>query len=77
MTIHTRSMAARVEQNPMLVTALTPAIGYDRAARIAKQAYAEGRSLKEVAADMTDLGADELNRLLDPRSMVGGLGLKA
>jgi fumarate hydratase class II len=72
MTINIQPMAERVEQNPILVTALTPVIGYDRAAQIAKRAYAEGRPLKEVAADMTELNAHELNRLLDPRSMVEG-----
>lgn len=77
MRINSQSMATLVEQNPMLVTALTPVIGYDRAAQIARQAYAEGRSLKDVASDMTELSADELNRLLDPRPMLGGIGSKA
>ena len=39
-----------VDKNPILVTALNPVIGYDKAALIAKKAYAEGRSLKDVAA---------------------------
>lgn len=58
-----------VEQNPTLVTALNPLIGYDKAAQIAKQAYATGRRVKDVAAEMTDLSPDELDRLLDPRQM--------
>jgi fumarate hydratase class II len=58
-----------VEQNPILVTALNPVIGYDNAAKIAKQAYAEKRRLKEVAAEQTDLSPEELERLLDPRRM--------
>jgi fumarate hydratase class II len=58
-----------VEQNPILVTALNPVIGYDKAAQIAKTAYAEGRRVKDVAASETDLSADELDRLLDPRRM--------
>ncbi len=40
----------------MLVTALNPVIGYDKAAAIAKRAYAEGRPIREVALEMTDLG---------------------
>lgn len=59
-------IAGLVERNPILVTALNPVIGYDRAAQIAKQAYAEGRRLKDVAAEQTELTADELARHLDP-----------
>lgn len=72
MTINAESMAALVEKNPILVTALSPVIGYDRAAQIAKQAYVEGRSIKEVAAATTDLSAAELERLLNPRLMIEG-----
>jgi len=72
MTVNVERMAAAVEKNPILVTALTPAIGYDRAAQIAKQALAEGRLVKDVAAEQTDLSAAELDRLLDPRRMLTG-----
>jgi len=65
-------MAELAEKNPILVTALNPVIGYDRAAQIAKRAYAEGRRVKEVAAEMTDLSPEELDRLLDPRQMTAG-----
>lgn len=61
-----------VGRNPILVTALNPVIGYELGAKIAKQAYAEGRSLKEVALEQTDLTADELDRLLDPRQLTEG-----
>jgi fumarate hydratase class II len=75
MTINAEHLAAFVAKTPILVTALSPVIGYDRAAQIAKQAFAEGRPVKEVAAAMTDLSAAELDRLLDPRAMIqGGLG---
>jgi fumarate hydratase class II len=60
-----------IGRNPVLITALTGVIGYDEAARIAKRAYAEGRSIKEVAAEMTDLSGKDLDRLLDPGSMTG------
>ncbi|HEX9114248.1 MAG TPA: class II fumarate hydratase [Nitrospirota bacterium] len=62
-------ISSLVDKNPILVTALNPVIGYDKAAQIAKKAYAEGRSLKDVAAEMTDLSKEELDRLLDPRKM--------
>ncbi len=62
-------------RNPILVTALNPVIGYELGAKIAKQAYAEGRSLKEVALSQTELSAAELDRLLDPRKLTeGGIG---
>ncbi|HEY7495608.1 MAG TPA: class II fumarate hydratase [Candidatus Tectomicrobia bacterium] len=72
MTVHVERMAAAVEKTPLLVTALTPVIGYDRAARIARQAAAEGRRVKDVAAEQTDLSPAELDRLLDPRPMSAG-----
>jgi len=63
-----------VEKNPILVTALNPVIGYEKGAAVAKRAYAEGRKLKDVAAEMTDLSPEELDRLLDPRKMtLGGI----
>jgi fumarate hydratase class II len=74
-SVNRERMAELVEKNPILVTALNPVIGYDRAAQIAKRAYAEGRRMKDVAAEMTDLSPEELDRLLDPRQMTeGGLG---
>jgi fumarate hydratase class II len=67
---------ARLEQalarNPVLVTALNPLIGYDRAAAIARQAYAQGRPVVDVAAELTDIDRAELERLLDPRRLADG-----
>jgi fumarate hydratase class II len=71
-SVNRERMAELVEKNPVLVTALNPVIGYDKAAQVAKRAYAEGRRLKEVAAEMTDLSPQELERLLDPRLMTKG-----
>ncbi|MCS6950236.1 MAG: class II fumarate hydratase [bacterium] len=71
-TVNRERIAEAVGKNPILVTALNPVIGYDRAAQIAKRAYAEGRSLKEVALEMTDLTAEQLDALLDPRPMTEG-----
>ena len=58
-TVNTELIAETVEKNPILVTALNPIIGYDLAAKIAKRAYAEGRRVKEVAAEMSDLTPSE------------------
>jgi len=63
-----------VEQGLMLATALAPVIGYDEAAKLAKQAHASGRTIRELALER-GLDADELDRLLDPASMTEpGLG---
>ena len=64
-----------LERNPILVTALNPVIGYEKGAAIAKKAYAEGRPIREVAQEMTDLSAEELKQLLDPRELTRG-GIK-
>jgi fumarate hydratase, class II len=56
----------------VLVTALNPVIGYDRAAAIAKRAYAEGRPIFDVALEMSGLAASELERLLDPATLTRG-----
>jgi fumarate hydratase, class II len=58
-----------VEQGLMLATALAPAIGYDAAARIAKEALTSGRTIREVARERTKLSPQELDRLLDPARM--------
>jgi fumarate hydratase class II len=64
-----------LDRNPILVTALNSVIGYDKGAAIAKQAYKEGRPIREVAAQMTDLPREELARLLDPADLTKG-GIK-
>ncbi len=58
-----------VARNPILVTALNPVIGYLKAAEIAKKAYAEQRPVLDVAEEMTDLGRQELAKLLDPEKL--------
>ena len=59
-------------RNPILVTALNRVIGYEKGAAIAKRAYAEGRAIVDVAAEMTDLRRAELERLLDPKALTEG-----
>jgi fumarate hydratase class II len=58
-----------VQQGLMLATGLAPAIGYDAAARIAKEALTTGRTIREVAREQTKLSPQELDRLLDPARM--------
>jgi fumarate hydratase class II len=71
-TVNTRRIGELVGRNPILVTALNPIIGYDKAAEIAKRAYAEGRPVKDVAREMTDLTDAELDHLLDPCKLTRG-----
>ncbi len=67
--VNGRQIANALDRNPMLVTALNPVIGYDRAAAIAKRAYAEARPIRDVANEMTDLGEERIAKLLDPRAL--------
>jgi fumarate hydratase class II len=61
--------------NPILVTALNPLIGYLKAAEIAKAAYKTRRPVVDVAAEMTGMAREELERLLDPAKLTeGGVG---
>ena len=66
---------AALDRNPILVTALNLVIGYEQGAAIAKKAYAEGRAVKDVAKEMTDLTDEELERLLNPAALTEG-GIK-
>jgi fumarate hydratase, class II len=54
-----------IEQGLMLATALVPAIGYDAAAKIAKEALATGKTIREIARERTKIAPDELERLLE------------
>ena len=66
------SIREALERNPVLVTALNPVIGYERGAAVAKEAYRSGRPIREVAAEMTDLSPEDLDRLLDPLELTKG-----
>lgn len=66
--LRTESALAR---NPILVTALNTVIGYEQGAAIAKRAYAESRSVLDVALEMTDMNEEDLRRLLDPAALTG------
>jgi fumarate hydratase class II len=71
-TVDRARVAASLERNPILVTALNDRIGYEKAAEIAKQAYREGRPIKDVARERAGLSDAELDLLLDPRRLAGG-----
>ncbi|MDD2324952.1 MAG: class II fumarate hydratase [Alphaproteobacteria bacterium] len=59
-----------VAKSLMLVTALNPHVGYDNAAKIAKKAHAEKKTLKEVAVELGLLSAEDYDRLIRPQDMV-------
>ncbi|UHQ55992.1 class II fumarate hydratase [Microbulbifer sp. YPW16] len=71
-TVNRENIEHALARNPILVTALNPVIGYGKAAEIAKRAYREGRPVLEVATEMTELGEQELKRLLDPAKLARG-----
>ncbi len=74
-TVNRARLEEALERNPILVTALNPVIGYEKGAAIAKQAYAEGRPIRDVAAERTELPAEQLKGLLDPLELTRG-GIK-
>ena len=61
-----------LNKNPILVTALNPIIGYEKAAAIAKKAYKENRPIIEVALEETDLTEAKLKKILDPLKLTKG-----
>ena len=75
MSVRKDRVAAALDRNPILVTALNPVIGYEKAARIAKRAYAEQRPVLEVALEDSGLPEKTLRRLLDPTELTKG-GIK-
>jgi len=65
------NIAAGVERSLMLVTALAPAIGYDKAAAIAKDAHQRGVTLREAALASGHVSAEDYDRLVRPEAMLG------
>jgi fumarate hydratase class II len=61
-----------LDRNPILVTALNPIIGYEKAAAIAKQAYKEGRPVLDVAMEQSGLSEKQLRKLLDAAALTKG-----
>jgi len=64
-------LAETVARSLMLVTALSPHIGYDKAAKVAKKAHADGSTLKEAAVALGYLSAADFDRLVRPEKMLG------
>lgn len=69
LVINEEQLSANVARNPILITALNRQIGYEKGAKIAKRAYAENRSVIDVALEETDLDEQTLQSLLDPRNL--------
>ena len=70
--VNEMNLESSLSKNPILVTALNPIIGYEKAAEIAKKAYKENRPIIEVAAQETDLSKAKLLKLLDPKKLAKG-----
>jgi fumarate hydratase class II len=64
-------IAGYVQNSLMLVTALNPHIGYDKAAQIAKHAHTQGTTLKEAAVSLGFLTAEEYDCIVVPEDMIG------
>lgn len=60
-----------LENSLMLVTALNPHIGYDNAAKVAKKAHAENKTLKEAAVELGLLTAEKFDEVVRPENMIG------
>lgn len=69
-TVRQDRIAQALDRNPILVTALNPIIGYEKAAAIAKRAYKENRPVLDVAREMTDLSTEQLRELLNPKFLI-------
>jgi len=71
-TVNEASLQQALSRNPILVTALNPVIGYDKAAAIAKRAYKEKRPILDVAEEDSGLPRAQLEALLDPTKLTRG-----
>jgi fumarate hydratase class II len=70
-TANEQVITGYLQNSLMLVTALNPHIGYDKAAQIAKHAYTQGTTLKEAAVSLGFLTAEEFDRIVVPEDMTG------
>ena len=74
--VNKKNIQRSLDKNPILITALSPKIGYEKASEIAKKAYKENKSILEVALDETNLPLKTLKKILDPRNLTKGGILK-
>ena len=70
--VNKKNLDISLSRNPILVTALNPIIGYEKASEIAKKAYKENRSIVEVASEETNIPKAKLKKLLDPSKLAKG-----
>lgn len=68
--VNDKEMGRLLNNSLMLVTALNPHVGYDKAAKIAKYAYENDLQLIEAAQELTDLTLDQLTKILNPNEML-------
>ena len=68
---NTARIAKLLNESLMLVTALNPVIGYDKAAKIAKKALHDGQTLKEAAVELNFLSANDFDAAVRPEAMIG------
>jgi fumarate hydratase class II len=68
-TVDRKRIREMIEKSLAMATALAPEIGYDAAAAIAKESWATGRTVRQVAMDSGQIAPDRLDMLLDPESM--------
>ncbi len=71
LVLNERQVEGYVERSLMLVTALSPRIGYDNAAKVAHKAHVEHKTLREVAVEMGLLTAEEFDQIVRPEKMLG------
>ena len=69
--LNTDQIATDIDRSLMLVTALSPVIGYDKASAIAHDADRTGSTLREAALRSGDVSAEDFDRIVDPRAMIG------
>jgi fumarate hydratase class II len=70
---HLKNIRKNLENSLMLVTALNTHIGYENAAKIAKKAHAEDKTLKEAAMELKLLSEAQFDEWVDPSKMIGSL----
>ena len=70
--VNEKNLESSLSKNPILVTALNPIIGYEKAAEIAKKAYTENITLKDAAIKLDYLDSKEFDLIVDPKKMVKG-----
>ena len=70
--VNKKNLETSLSRNPILVTALNPIIGYEKADEIAKKAYKLGKPIIEVASEETDLTEAQLKKLLNPSKLTKG-----